>query len=80
MTLLLTLITTLHQHLLIETNDDKPAHNSTFAIGGVSCPSESELVAETFVLFPFLIKIKNCFIYYSTIIKLIKLEFYFCNK
>jgi hypothetical protein len=27
-----------------------PAHNSTFAIGGVSCPADSFVVAESFVL------------------------------
>jgi hypothetical protein len=28
----------------------KPAHNSTFAIGGVSCSADSLVVAESFVL------------------------------
>jgi len=28
----------------------KPAHNSTFAIGGVSCSADSLAVAESFVL------------------------------
>ena len=28
----------------------KPAHNSTFAIGGVSCSEDNLVVAESFVL------------------------------
>lgn len=33
----------------------KPTHNSTFAIGGVSCSEDNFVVAESFVL-----RINNC--------------------
>ena len=32
------------------TEDRTPAHNSTFAIGGVSCSADSLVVAESFLL------------------------------
>ena len=45
---------TIVEHLRMEklSNNDrsKPAANSTFAIGGVSCSADSFVVAESFVL------------------------------
>jgi len=34
----------------MKTDDKSPAHNSTFAIGGVSCSADSLVVAESSVL------------------------------
>jgi hypothetical protein len=35
---------------LVHTDERKTGHNSTFAIGGVSCSADSFVVAENFVL------------------------------